>query len=91
MHALFLVAGDPAPQDEPTGMGTRIQVVRSSLARSNCAFTFKIRYPLLGYEFRSTLILFAEQNMTILSSASKAKILSQIADSRGDPGTRMVE
>ncbi|KAJ7929292.1 FACT complex subunit SPT16 [Mycena leptocephala] len=36
---------------------------------------------LLGYEFPSTLILFEEQQITILSSASKAKILSQIEGS----------
>ncbi|KAJ6606068.1 FACT complex subunit Spt16, N-terminal lobe domain-containing protein [Mycena vulgaris] len=36
---------------------------------------------LLGYEFPSTFILFKEQKMTILCSASKAKILSQIEGS----------
>ncbi|KAJ7168138.1 FACT complex subunit SPT16 [Mycena crocata] len=61
--ALFLVAGDPAPEDEPTRKGTCVQQW------------------LLGYEFPSTLILFEEQKITILCSASKAKILSQIAGS----------
>ncbi|KAJ7024767.1 FACT complex subunit Spt16, N-terminal lobe domain-containing protein [Mycena alexandri] len=38
---------------------------------------------LLGYEFPSTLILFEEQKITILCSASKAKILSQIEGPAG--------
>ncbi|KAJ7445773.1 FACT complex subunit SPT16 [Mycena galericulata] len=63
--ALFLVAGDPAPEDEPTRKGTCVQQW------------------LLGYEFPSTLILFAEEKLTILCSASKAKILSQIEGSSG--------
>ncbi|KAJ7771766.1 FACT complex subunit SPT16 [Mycena metata] len=63
--ALLLVAGDPAPEDEPTRKGTSVQTW------------------LLGYEFPSTLILFEEQKITILCSASKAKILSQIEGSAG--------
>ncbi|KAJ7236734.1 FACT complex subunit SPT16 [Mycena haematopus] len=62
-EALLLVAGDPAPEDEPTRKGTCIQQW------------------LLGYEFPATLILFEEQKITILASASKAKILSQIEGS----------
>ncbi|KAJ6488648.1 FACT complex subunit SPT16 [Mycena vitilis] len=58
--ALLLVAGDPAPEDEPTRKGTCVQQW------------------LLGYEFPSTLILFENDKITILCSASKAKILSQI-------------
>ncbi|KAJ7607878.1 FACT complex subunit SPT16 N-terminal lobe domain-containing protein [Roridomyces roridus] len=38
---------------------------------------------LLGYEFPSTLILFGEDKVTILCSASKAKILSQIEGTLG--------
>ncbi|KAJ7650345.1 FACT complex subunit SPT16 N-terminal lobe domain-containing protein [Roridomyces roridus] len=38
---------------------------------------------LLGYEFPSTLILFGEDKVTILCSASKAKILSQIEGTSG--------
>ncbi|KAJ7090225.1 FACT complex subunit SPT16 [Mycena belliarum] len=63
--ALLLVAGDPAPEDEPTRKGTCVQQW------------------LLGYEFPSTLILFEEEKITILCSASKAKILSQIEGSSG--------
>ncbi|KAF7295261.1 FACT complex subunit SPT16 [Mycena indigotica] len=69
VDALLLVAGDPAPEDEPARKGTAIQQW------------------LLGYEFPSTLILFAEDKITILCSASKdafsppAKILSQIQGS----------
>ncbi|KAJ7286043.1 FACT complex subunit SPT16 [Mycena rebaudengoi] len=63
--ALILVAGDPAPEDEPTRKGTCVQQW------------------LLGYEFPSTLILFEDQKITILCSASKAKILSQIQGSSG--------
>ncbi|KAJ7053945.1 FACT complex subunit SPT16 N-terminal lobe domain-containing protein [Mycena amicta] len=75
---LLLIAGDPAPQDEPTRLGTSIQQW------------------LLGYEFPSTLILFAKDKISILCSASKgvlphapllpipdvstAKILSQLQD-----------
>ncbi|KAJ6500436.1 FACT complex subunit SPT16 [Mycena sanguinolenta] len=62
-EALLLVAGDPAPEDEPTRKGTCIQQW------------------LLGYEFPATLILFEEEKITILASASKAKILSQIEGS----------
>ncbi|KAJ6606562.1 FACT complex subunit SPT16 [Mycena vulgaris] len=65
LDALFLVAGDPAPEDEPTRKGTCVQQW------------------LLGYEFPSTLILFEEQKITVLCSASKAKILSQIEGSAG--------
>ncbi|KAJ7197220.1 FACT complex subunit SPT16 [Mycena pura] len=61
--ALLLVAGDPAPEDEPTRKGTCVQQW------------------LLGYEFPSTFILFEENKITILCSASKAKILSQIEGS----------
>ncbi|KAJ7074321.1 FACT complex subunit SPT16 [Mycena amicta] len=67
---LLLVAGDPAPEDEPARKGTAIQQW------------------LLGYEFPSTLILFAEDKISILCSASKAKILSQI---QGSSGTVPVE
>ncbi|KAJ7632236.1 FACT complex subunit SPT16 [Roridomyces roridus] len=63
--ALFLVAGDPAGEDEPTRKGTCVQQW------------------LLGYEFPSTLILFGEDKVTILCSASKAKILSQIEGTSG--------
>ncbi|KAF7338622.1 FACT complex subunit SPT16 [Mycena venus] len=63
--ALLLVAGDPAPEDEPARKGTCIQQW------------------LLGYEFPATLILFEEKKITILASASKAKILSQIEGSSG--------
>ncbi|KAJ7349282.1 FACT complex subunit SPT16 N-terminal lobe domain-containing protein [Mycena albidolilacea] len=38
---------------------------------------------LLGYELPATFILFEEQKITILASASKAKILSQIEGSSG--------
>ncbi|KAF7322686.1 FACT complex subunit SPT16 [Mycena chlorophos] len=63
--ALLLIAGDPAPEDEPARKGTAIQQW------------------LLGYEFPSTLILFEKEKITILCSASKAKILSQIQGSSG--------
>ncbi|TFK42772.1 FACT complex subunit SPT16 [Crucibulum laeve] len=38
---------------------------------------------LLGYEFPSTIFLFQKDKITILTSASKAKILSQIENSGG--------
>ncbi|KAJ7471883.1 FACT complex subunit Spt16, N-terminal lobe domain-containing protein [Mycena latifolia] len=43
----------------------------------------RFQHWLLGYEFPSTLILFEAQKITILCSASKAKILSQIEGSSG--------
>ncbi|KAK7440234.1 FACT complex subunit spt16 [Stygiomarasmius scandens] len=63
--ALLLLAGDPAPEDEPMRKGTCLQQW------------------LLGYEFPSTFLLFQRDKITILCSASKAKILSQIAGTSG--------
>ncbi|KAJ7582567.1 FACT complex subunit SPT16 [Mycena floridula] len=63
--AIFLVAGDPAGEDEPMRKGTCLQQW------------------LLGYEFPSTLILFEKSKISILCSASKAKILTQIEGNEG--------
>ncbi|EKM82850.1 hypothetical protein AGABI1DRAFT_53374 [Agaricus bisporus var. burnettii JB137-S8] len=62
---LIVLAGDPAPEDEPMRKGTCLQQW------------------LLGYEFPSTMMLFQKDQISILCSASKGKILSQIEKAEG--------
>ncbi|KAH6918778.1 FACT complex subunit SPT16 [Coprinopsis sp. MPI-PUGE-AT-0042] len=67
VDALFLLAGDPAAEDEPVRKGTCFQQW------------------LLGYEFPSTFFLFQKDKISVLCSASKAKILAQVEKVSGIP------
>ncbi|KAH6871120.1 FACT complex subunit SPT16 [Coprinopsis sp. MPI-PUGE-AT-0042] len=66
-RCLFLLAGDPAAEDEPVRKGTCFQQW------------------LLGYEFPSTFFLFQKDKISVLCSASKAKILAQVEKVSGIP------